>query len=312
MTPPTLGRFAPIAAALCLLASTSAPGMAAQTDQPEATAAASSYEFEKGVSIDVESSNGLASGISQVKWFHGHFPRGYIHRSDYSDDAKVISLHPAGCIWAKVTFGYPLGSLTVGPGGPAATLPQESTTMASMSAAVPAGGTTETTRARSAWPASAMSGHCSTRPRCGSALRTTSQTGRATAAYKRWCTEEAGQHAGQTPGEHDPLKPRSAYGTNVLGSSGSGAYSGCYDEVPFLRRACSKAMCFRCSRTRQASTSSTVIIASSTVNARGASLSSRYSSIRSSGMSSRQFWGSSSGAGPIIQTRAELRLCGAI
>ena len=115
-----LARIAPIAASLSLLASTSAPGLAAApTAEPDASAARSSYEFEKAETIVVESSNGVAAGMGQVKWFHGHFPRGYIHRADYSDDAKIISLHPVGCIWAKVTFGYPLGSLTVGPGGPA-------------------------------------------------------------------------------------------------------------------------------------------------------------------------------------------------
>ena len=46
------------------------------------------------------------------------FPYGYRHRGDYAVGSKVYATTRVGCIWAKVTYGYPAGSISVGPGGP--------------------------------------------------------------------------------------------------------------------------------------------------------------------------------------------------
>lgn len=62
-----------------------------------------------------------AAGIGQVKWFEGGF-LDHIVRGDYTNNAKVIALHPVGCIWAKVSYGYLTGSITVSPGSAAGTI----------------------------------------------------------------------------------------------------------------------------------------------------------------------------------------------
>lgn len=113
-----LSRILPVVGSLLLLATTASPGLAA----PTATAAVSGYHLAHTDNLNATSADGKAAGIGQVQWHYGTFPRGYIHRADYSSDAKVIALHPVGCIWAKVSFGYPLGSLTVGPGAPSGSI----------------------------------------------------------------------------------------------------------------------------------------------------------------------------------------------
>jgi hypothetical protein len=76
------------------------------------------YKFYESDRLEVRSGDGKARAVGAIRWFHGAFPRGYIHRGDHTSKAKVRAVAPVGCIWAKVTFGYPNGSLTVGPGGP--------------------------------------------------------------------------------------------------------------------------------------------------------------------------------------------------
>lgn len=111
-------RLAPLLASFLLFATTSSPILAA----PQAGAASSGYHLLKVDQIRATSADGKAGGIGQVKWFYGSFPRGYIHRGDYTDNAMVIALHPVGCIWARVSYGYPLGSLSIGPGAPSGTI----------------------------------------------------------------------------------------------------------------------------------------------------------------------------------------------
>jgi hypothetical protein len=77
------------------------------------------YSYQGNDTLTVQSTNGKAAAKGHINWYHGGFPKGYIHRGDYFHDAKVYAVKPVGCIWAKVTFGYPAGSLSVGPGGPA-------------------------------------------------------------------------------------------------------------------------------------------------------------------------------------------------
>ena len=64
------------------------------------------------------SGDGKAKVTGHVKWYHGSFPRGDLHRGDYSKGAVVYAAKRVPCIWAKVPYGYPAGSFTVGPGGP--------------------------------------------------------------------------------------------------------------------------------------------------------------------------------------------------
>jgi hypothetical protein len=64
------------------------------------------------------STDGRAKLAGHVQWYHGSFPRGYLHRGDYSRGATVYAAKRVNCIWAKVTYGYPNGNFTVGPGGP--------------------------------------------------------------------------------------------------------------------------------------------------------------------------------------------------
>jgi hypothetical protein len=64
------------------------------------------------------SSDGKAKLAGHVQWYHGSFPRGYLHRGDYSRGAVVYARKRVHCIWAKVTYGYPNGDFTVSPSGP--------------------------------------------------------------------------------------------------------------------------------------------------------------------------------------------------
>ena len=85
--------------------------------QAQSAAAASwKYRWEDG--LEVKSTNGKAAASGHVRWYHGSFPYGYRHRGDYAVGSKVYATTRVGCIWAKVTYGYPAGSISVGPGGP--------------------------------------------------------------------------------------------------------------------------------------------------------------------------------------------------
>jgi hypothetical protein len=69
-------------------------------------------------SVESYSTDGKARLTGHMWWYHGSFPRGYLHRGDYTRHTVVYAAKRVACIWAKVTYGYPNGSFTVGPGGP--------------------------------------------------------------------------------------------------------------------------------------------------------------------------------------------------
>src|SRR3954447_19586467 len=83
-----------------------------------AAAAQAGWEKYDLDSAKSSSTDGKAKLTGHVQWYHGSFPRGYLHRGDYSRGAVVFAAKRVACIWAKVTYGYPNGSFTGGPGGP--------------------------------------------------------------------------------------------------------------------------------------------------------------------------------------------------
>lgn len=85
-------------------------------------AMAAGYVFWDADRLEVRSTNGRAKAKGSIKWFHGRFPYGYRHRGDYSRGAKVYATRPVGCIWARVSYGFPTGGFTVGPGGPSGSI----------------------------------------------------------------------------------------------------------------------------------------------------------------------------------------------
>jgi hypothetical protein len=62
------------------------------------------------------SSNGKARAYGAVNWYQGTGFYDYRFRGDYTSGTKVYAVQAVGCLWAKVTFGYATGSLTVGAG----------------------------------------------------------------------------------------------------------------------------------------------------------------------------------------------------
>jgi len=74
------------------------------------------YDYYESDELTYQSTDGKARAKGHINWYHGEFPKGYIHRGDYGTNAKVYATRRVGCIWAKVTYGYPTGSLTVGSG----------------------------------------------------------------------------------------------------------------------------------------------------------------------------------------------------
>jgi hypothetical protein len=81
-------------------------------------AAASSWHYYGQDGLEVKSGDGKAQAFGHIRWYHGGFPKGYLHRGDYARKSKVRAIKSVGCIWAKVSYGYPNGDFTVGPGGP--------------------------------------------------------------------------------------------------------------------------------------------------------------------------------------------------
>ena len=80
-------------------------------------ASAAGWVFLESDSLSVQSKNGRAKATREVRWYHGEPPKGYRHRGNYTASSRVEAKRSVGCIWAKVSFGYPSGSITVGSGG---------------------------------------------------------------------------------------------------------------------------------------------------------------------------------------------------
>jgi hypothetical protein len=76
------------------------------------------YSYYESDALEVQSGDAKAAAKGHINWYHGGFPKGYIHRGDYGRNAKVYARKKVGCIWAKVSYGYPNGGFSVGPGGP--------------------------------------------------------------------------------------------------------------------------------------------------------------------------------------------------
>ena len=94
-----------LAATLGLLVIGAGPAMAADWE----------YYGEDG--LEVQSADGKTQAEGHVRWYHGSFPYGYRHRGDYARRSNVHAIKAVGCIWVKVSYGYPDGSFDVGSSG---------------------------------------------------------------------------------------------------------------------------------------------------------------------------------------------------
>jgi hypothetical protein len=83
---------------------------------PVEHAAGGGYQYLETDTIHTDSANGKARVTGGVKWHHGTFPKGYIHRGDIMSGTKAAAVAPVGCIWAQVKWGFPTGSLSFPPG----------------------------------------------------------------------------------------------------------------------------------------------------------------------------------------------------
>lgn len=80
------------------------------------------YDYYESDALIGRSGDGRAATKGHINWYHGGFPKGYIHRGDYGHNAKVYAVRRVGCIWAKVSYGYPNGSVSAGSGGPSGSI----------------------------------------------------------------------------------------------------------------------------------------------------------------------------------------------
>ena len=81
-----------------------------------ATASSSGWVSHGTDGFNFRSTNGTAAAVGTVRWFHGKFPKGYLHRGNYTGSPIVVAMRPTGCIWATTAWGYPLGSVSIPPG----------------------------------------------------------------------------------------------------------------------------------------------------------------------------------------------------
>lgn len=78
---------------------------------------AAGWNFLESDGLEILSGDGKAKASGTVNWYYGDWPYGYRHRANYAAGSKVSARVAVGCIWARVKFGYPNGSLTVGTSG---------------------------------------------------------------------------------------------------------------------------------------------------------------------------------------------------
>src|SRR2546421_3232905 len=80
------------------------------------TASSSGWIAADADDFNLLSADHKAQAIGTVKWYHGKFPRGYLHRGEYALSPVVFATQPVGCMWTQITWGYPLGSISFPPG----------------------------------------------------------------------------------------------------------------------------------------------------------------------------------------------------
>src|SRR3712207_2968541 len=71
---------------------------------PARDAGASSWNHYDTDKPKTFSSDGKAVVTGKVRWYHGDFTKGYLHRGDYSSRASVYAKKRVNCIWTKVTY----------------------------------------------------------------------------------------------------------------------------------------------------------------------------------------------------------------
>ena len=106
-----------VAAALSISVTGSDTGTANPPRAVQAVANASDSGWSPAGSdtFAFNTADGRATAVGVVKWYHGGFPRGYLHRGEYTALPSVVATRPVGCLWASTQWGYPLGSLSIPP-----------------------------------------------------------------------------------------------------------------------------------------------------------------------------------------------------
>ena len=49
------------------------------------------YDYYESDQLTLQSGDAKARAKGHINWYHGEFPRGYIHRGDYGRNAKVYA-----------------------------------------------------------------------------------------------------------------------------------------------------------------------------------------------------------------------------
>jgi hypothetical protein len=81
-------------------------------DPGTATAAASNWQWQDTDIVHLDSADGKARGTGQVRWYNGKGLKFWWHRGDYYYGTRVRAVSPVGCIWARVKWGFPAGSVS--------------------------------------------------------------------------------------------------------------------------------------------------------------------------------------------------------
>lgn len=91
-------------------------GQAYSTSEPEAVISASGWKYVETDTTHLESGDAKARLVGGVKWYRGKAPRGYLHRGNVYEGTKAYAAEPVGCIWARINWGFPAGSVSFPPG----------------------------------------------------------------------------------------------------------------------------------------------------------------------------------------------------
>jgi hypothetical protein len=61
--------------------------------------------------FSVTSADGSARAVAAIEWHHGAFPAGLLHRGVFTRDSAVEAIRPVGCLWVRLEWGFPLGTV---------------------------------------------------------------------------------------------------------------------------------------------------------------------------------------------------------
>lgn len=84
-------------------------------DESDAVISAAGWRHHDTDTTHLESGNAKARLVGGMVWYHGGFPKGYLHRGNVYSGTRAYAVEPVGCIWARINYGYPAGSVSFPP-----------------------------------------------------------------------------------------------------------------------------------------------------------------------------------------------------